>query len=364
MNTQSQTIIDAATQLDTTLDENNSAIDSLNGQLQACTDQGLLDKAQIADLQGKLKLVTADDQSLAAKVLALQSQLAARPLSFNIKSQLPPGIKLLANCQGWFNGADGSKHMANVCQSDDPRTVHNQVLAAHAVGIDGFVVDWYGPQAADFAKPTDRFTQLLAAATAPLGMEFSIMVDAGTFKWATGDHISVLNSALAYIRQKYLPLANYTKIAGKPVLWEFGWANAKMDVSAFAKNNTDLTVLNQTSVAANCAGSYGWVNGFAPSSPQQYIEFYLGKKDAIQIPCIFDGFDDHNPNDPAHSIWDKTAPARKIPYGQWQMCIDEINKAAASGKKCEAVQICTWNDWDERTEMESRFLALAGLKLF
>jgi hypothetical protein len=77
MNTQSQTIIDAATQLDTTLNEKNSAIDSLNGKLQACTYQGLLDKAQITDLQGKLKLVTADDQSLGAQLLAAQAKLAA-----------------------------------------------------------------------------------------------------------------------------------------------------------------------------------------------------------------------------------------------------------------------------------------------
>ncbi|HEV7523027.1 MAG TPA: hypothetical protein VGP89_18135 [Candidatus Angelobacter sp.] len=351
MNQQSQTIIDNATALDNTQVQDKATIDSLNSRVQALT--------------GQLAVVTADDQSLAAQLLKAQQQLAAQGTFFNLKSKLPAGTKLLANCQGWFNGADGTKHMANVCQSDDPRTVRNQVLAAHAVGIDGFVVDWYGPDANDFARPTDRFTKLLAPACAALGMEFSIMIDSGTFKWATGDHISVLNSALAYIRQKYLPMPNYTNIAGKPVIWEFGWSNAKMDVSAFAKANPDLTVLSQYSVPANCSGSYAWVNGFgSPDAPRQYMESYLAKKDAIQIPCIFDGFDDHNPNDPAHSIWDKTAPARKIPYGQWQMCIDEINKAAATGKVFPAVQICTWNDRDERTQMESQFLALAGLKLF
>lgn len=358
MNQQSQTIIDQATSLDSTLTQKQATIDGLTTQHQS--DAGTIQK-----LTEQLKAVTADDNSLAAKVLALQGQIANQGSFFNLKSKLPPGIKLLANCQGWFNGADGSKHMANVCQSDNPQTVHNQVLAAHAVGIDGFVIDWYGPEANDFARPTDRFTQLLAQACSLFGMEFSIMIDSGTFKWASGDHISVLNSAVAYIRSKYLPLSNYTKIAGKPVVWEFSWANAKMDVSAFAKSNPDLTVLSQTNTQPNCAGSYGWVNGFgSPTAPREYIQGYLGKKDALQIPCLFDGFDDTNPNDPAHGIWDKTKPPRIMPYGQWQMCIDEINKAAAAGKQFPAVQICTWNDHDERTEMESKFLALAGLKLF
>lgn len=363
MNQQSQIIIDAATSLDTTLTQNQQTIDSLNGQLQACTDQSLLDKAAIKSLNDKLAAVTADDRSLAAKVLALQAKLDARGMVFNIKSQLPTGIKLLANGQGWFSGADGTKHMANVCQSDDPRTVHNQALAYHAVGITDYVQDWYGPQSADFAPPTDKATQLWSKETAALGMGLSIMLDSGVFKWASGDHISVFNSAIAYIRQKYISLPNYTHIGGKPVIWEFGWAEHGIDIGAVAKANPDLTILTQSRMAGG-AGTYGWVNGLAPDTPQKYMQRYLAQKEAIQIPCLFDGFDDSNPADPAHSRWDKNAPARKIPYGQWQMCIDEINKAAAAGKKFEGVQIVTAGDHDERTEMESRFLALAGLKLF
>lgn len=280
----------------------------------------------------------------------------------NIKSQLPPGTKLLANYMGWFNGADGKKHAANVCQSDDPRTIRAQVLAAHAIGIDGFVVDWYGSDAADFAKPTNAATLLLAAACNQVGMEFSIMIDSGTFKWAA-DKKAALAAGMNYVRQKYFAMPNYSRINGKPIIWEFSWANAKMDVSAFAKNNPDVLMLTQTQTAPGCGGSYGWVKGFgAPDAPQQYMEFYLGKKDTLQIPCLFDGFDDHDPIKTVESRWG--GPARKIAYGQWQMCIDEINKAAAIGKTFPAVQICTWNDWDERTQIESQALTLEGMRLY
>lgn len=280
---------------------------------------------------------------------------------WNLKSNFPNGTKIFANWMGWFNGSDGKKHAANVCQSDDARTVRNQVLAAHSVGIDGFVVDWYGATP-DYAQPTDKATQLLAASCNALGMEFSIMLDAGTFKWASDKNKS-LAAAMSYVRQKYFTQPNYTKITGKPVLWEFGWGNARMDVSAFARNNPDISVLSQTSTMPNCVGSFGWVNGFGSAdAPRKYMEFYLGKNDALQIPCIFDGFDDHDPVKTAQSRWG--GPARTIHYGQWQMCIDEIKKAVAAGKNFPAIQICTWNDYDERTQVESEVLGLEGMRLY
>ncbi len=202
-------------------------------------------------------------------------------------------------------------------------------------------------------------------------MEFSIMIDSGTFKWAA-DKNKALAAGMNYVRQKYFAMPNYSKINGKPIVWEFSWANAKMDVSVFAKNNPDALVLTQTQTAPGCGGSYGWINGgwganngpAAPDAAKKYMEFYLQKKDALQIPCIFDGFDDHDPIKLTQSRWDLAKPARTMSYGQWQMCIDEINKAVASGKKFPAVQICTWNDYDERTQIESQVLALEGMRLY
>jgi hypothetical protein len=356
-----QNIHTAADEVETTLETQASNIASLEQQNSALQEKVDSSDKTIQDLNAKLALVTANDQSLAAKLLAAQAKIASQRTFFNIKSQLPPGTKLLANGQGWFNGADGSKHIANVCQSDDPRTVHNQALAYHAVGITDYVQDWYGPQAADFAQPTDKATQLWGAEAAALGMGISIMLDSGAFKWSRTDFSKLLASDILYIRQKYISLPNYTHIGGKPVIWEFGWAEHGIDIAAIAKANPDLTILTQSRMAGG-AGTYGWVNGFAPSTPQAYMQNYLAQNHPIQIPCIFDGFDDHDPANPANSRWG--GPARKIPYGQWQMCIDEINKAAAAGKKFEGVQLVTVGDHDERTEMESKFLALAGLKLF
>jgi len=280
----------------------------------------------------------------------------------NIKSNFPPGIKIDANWMGWFRGADGKNHAANVCQSDDPRTIRNQVLAASSIGIDSFVVDWYGGGVSDRANPTDNATLLLAPACAQVGMEFSIMLDKGAFK-NSPNKLTALNTAMQYVRAKYFTQPNYTKLNGKFLLWEFGWKENGIDISSWAKANPDVALVSQNNCPIGATGSYAWVNGFAPnSSPQNYMDFYLKRNDPEMIPCIFDGFDDHDPINTTQSRWG--GPARHIPYGQWQVCIDAINKAIASGKKFKRIQICTWNDYDERTQIESQALALEGLRLY
>ena len=280
----------------------------------------------------------------------------------NIKSQLPPGTKLIANWMGWFRGADGKSHAANVCQSDDPRTIRNQVLAAHAIGIDGFSIDWYGGGVNDKAKPTDAATLLLTSACDALGMEYSIMPDKGMFKGAPNP-TTAFNVGIKYIRDKYFPMPGYTKLNGKLLMWEFGWTENKIDITAFAKANPDIALVAQNKVPTGAAGSYAWVNGFAPnSSPLSYMDWYLKRNDPLMIPCLFDGFDDHDPVKTTQSRWG--GPARSIPYGQWQVCVDEITKAVAAGKQFPIVQVCTWNDYDERTQIESQALALARLRLF
>lgn len=282
----------------------------------------------------------------------------------NIKSQLPSGTKLVGNWMGWFKGADGTHHRANVCQSDDPRTVRNQALAMHSVGFDGVVDDWYGGGAADKADPTDKATVLLAKETANLGMEISMMLDKGAFSGAPvgQQRQQVFNAALQYIRAHYFTLPNYSRLNGKPLIWEFGWQEHGIDIASVAKTNPDILILSQSRMAGG-GGTYGWVNGFPPSTPKAYMDWYLSHtQDPIMVPCIFDKFNDANPKDPTKSIWG--GPVRTLAPGLAQMCIDGINKAAAAGKKFPMVQYASWNDVDEQTELESQVLALMGMKLF
>lgn len=278
----------------------------------------------------------------------------------NTKSQLPPGTKLLAQWMGWFQGKDGRKHRAGICQSDSEQTVYEQVRAAHAAGIDGFVLDWYGGG----TQPIAAASLKVANALAKFGMEFSIMLDAGEFKWTSGGagKLPVLNEGMTYLHNRFFPLPNYSKINGKPLVWEFGWRDEGINISEFIISNPDITLAVQNVAVPRTACTFGWVDGFGSmDAPRKYMQSYLGRTDPVMIPPLFDAFDDHNPAIPAQSIWG--GPARRIASGQWQMCLDEINRAYLAGRRFPYVQICTWNDYDEGTQIEPQCLALSGGKL-
>jgi hypothetical protein len=283
-----------------------------------------------------------------------------------------PPIKIYANWMGWFIST-GGKHPAGVCQSDDPSTVRKQIRMAKAIGVDGFIVDWYGNNP-DQAAPTNQATMELMVLCEEENFEFSIMLDSGIFKWqadasTTGviQRNNILNTAMNYVSSKFMTSPAYSKIGGLPVVWEFGLRSNSIDMTAFTKAFPNVLMMYQDTLAAGAnAGSYAWVNGF-PNAGVQYLQNYMSAhaKDLTPVvPCLFWQFDDHDPKAPANSIWG--GPARLID-AQWgdtlTGCVNAVRTALATAKNIPAVQLCTWNDYDERTYFEPIAKALTGTKL-
>jgi len=276
----------------------------------------------------------------------------------NIKSQLPPNVKLLANWVGWFQSQDGTKHRPGIYNSLDPAIIRAQVRSAHAVGIDGFVADWYGQD----AEPINSASLLMANELQDQGMEFSIMLDAGEFKWNNVDlqtKLNLLMKGLHYVEDHFMVMPNYSQIAGKHLLWEFGWGDQGISPGVIQLANKDLLIMQQNKTDIGTTASFGWVDGFGSLlAPQVYVHSYLARTDPVMIPPLFDQFDDHNLKMPTQSVWG--GPARKIASGQWQMCLDLINAAWKAGKRFPAVMIDTWNDYEEGTAIEAQAFKLIG----
>lgn len=283
-----------------------------------------------------------------------------------------PSIKIYANAMFWFQVA-GGKHPAGVCDSQDPETILKQIRMAKAIGVDGFIVDYYGNNP-DQAAPTWQATRELMTLCEEEKFEFSIMLDSGIFKWqadtsATGivQRNNILNSAMTYVVSEFMPSPAYSKIGGMPVVWEFGLRSNNIDMVAFTKAFPSVLMMYQDAVAAGAnVGSYAWVNGF-PNAGIAYLQNYLNihAKDLTPVvPCLFWQFDDHDPKAPANSIWG--GPARLID-AQWgdtlTGCVNAVKSALVNVKNIPAVQLCTWNDYDERTYFEPIAKALTGTKL-
>lgn len=281
---------------------------------------------------------------------------------FSLKSQFP-NTKILANWMGWFQQA-GGKHLAGVCESQDPRTIRNQIAMAKAVGIDGFVIDYYGPN----NNPTHQAAlELMVACEADGEFEFSIMHDSGEYKWASSDpsvRLQTLIADIDFVNVNFATSPRYTQLKGKPLFWEFGWRVTGIDPTAVLAKYPGMQLLLQDSIpdGAPAAGTFAWVNGF-PNAGAAYLGSYLSNRQAIgiKVPCLFWQFDDHDPKAPANSVWGGAARLISPRNGDmWTDCIRLIQGAG----QFPIIQVCTWNDYDERTAIEPIVKGLTATRLF
>lgn len=286
-------------------------------------------------------------------------------MSISIKSFQPTGSNtlFLANWMGWFEGATGVKHLGGVCKSDDPRTIKAQVDMMQAVGIDGAIIDWYGPN----DNPTNQASLMLMTELERRGMKFSIMLDSGIVKWlpAGVDRNAAMVNAINYCKANFVASPAYVQWQGKPLFFEFGTrvAGVGLDVAGLVAKFPELVLAFQDHVLSPGDTTFAWVNGF-PNNGLGYLKNYLDAADpANSIPCVFMGFDDHKASDPTQSVWG--GPARFIDtnYGNtWRGCFELINAKYTTAPKI--IQVATWNDYEERTAIEPIIRGITGTKLY
>src|ERR1700756_1279317 len=164
---------------------------------------------------------TANNTSAADSFLAQSNgNAAAGSVSkVDIHSLLYPGAttKIYAHLLLWFGG---SNHMNVGYSSTDPAQVKRQVQDMISRGIDGVIIDWYGP-----GNSIDQATRLLMAeAEAHPGFTFAIMIDQGAIQWDSCPGCTpqqALIQQLQYIEQTYFPSHAYMTWQVKPVVTNF-----------------------------------------------------------------------------------------------------------------------------------------------
>ena len=96
----------------------------------------------------------------------------------NVHSLLYSGAttKVYAHLLLWFGQ---SNHMSVGYSSTDPAQVTRQINDMISRGMDGVIIDWYGPNSF-----VDQATKLvMAEAEKHPGFTFAIMIDQGAIKW-------------------------------------------------------------------------------------------------------------------------------------------------------------------------------------
>ena len=279
---------------------------------------------------------------------------AANVSKIDVHSLLYSGAdtKVYAHLMLWFGG---SNHMNVGYSSTDPAQVHRQITDMISRGIDGVIIDWYGPN-----NSIDHATKLvMAEAEAHPGFTFAIMVDQGAIQWDSCSGCSpqqALVSQLQYIEQTYFPSKAYMTLQGRPVVTNFNidlsysvdWSAAAQTLASqplflFQNNNGFTHVLS--------GGSYSWVmpttNDYGMAYLNSFYETGLPLKTEETVGASYKGFND------SLASWGSNRIMKQQCAETWLQTFAAVNQLYNSGIQLSALQLVTWNDYEEGTEIES-----------
>ena len=260
--------------------------------------------------------------------------------------------KIFAHMVLWF-GSGG--HMNIGYNSTDPGQVQQQIDDMISRGIDGVVIDWYGPN-----NFIDQATQaVMNEAEKHPGFSFAIMIDGGAIRENSCGGCSpqqTLGNLLQYVAQKYFVSSAYFNIDGQPVVTNFNVdGTGPIDWEAV---NASLPVHprflfqdNEGFGHAMSDGSYSWVMPQASDYGFDYLSSFYGT--GLSFPNIetvgaaYKGFND------SLASWGSGRVINQQCGQTWLQTFSQVNHLYNSGRQLPYLQLVTWNDYEEATEIES-----------
>ena|SRR5579862_83717 len=273
----------------------------------------------------------------------------------DIHTLLYPGAttKIYAHMVLWFGEAS---HMNIGYNSTDPNQVKAQIDDMVSRGIDGVILDWYGP--GNFLD--QAALQIMAQAEAHPGFTFAIMIDKGAIQWYSCGGCSpqqALVNDLQYIEKTYFPSPAYMTMQGKPMITQFNVNLSYPSVnwnSALAEMSTQPVLIfenNDGFTADLTDGSYSWVMPTASDYGLSYLtSFYqagMSHSNVQTLGATYKGFNDK------YASWGSNRVMSQQCGQTWLQTFSEINELYNSGKPLPYLQLVTWNDYEEATELES-----------
>src|SRR5256714_1186352 len=260
--------------------------------------------------------------------------------------------KVYAHLLLWFGG---SSHMSIGYNSTDAAVVHRQITDMISRGIDGVVIDWYGPN-----NSIDDATKLvMAEAEKHPGFTFAIMVDQGAIQWHSCSGCSpqaALINQLQYVEQTYFPSPAYMKSQGKPVITNFNvdlsYSINWDQVTSALSTQPDFWFQNNNGFAhALSGGSYSWVmpttNDYGIGYLTSFYDAGMAKPTEETVGATYKGFND------SFASWGSNRIMGQQCGQTWLQTFSEINSLYNSGRQLPSLQLVTWNDYEEGTEIET-----------
>ncbi len=242
--------------------------------------------------------------------------------------------------------------------SDDPDVLRCQVMLMKLAGIDGVIVDWYGnDEFADYGV-NNRNTEALLPVIRQAGMHFAICYEDQTVPkeiaggvFPASDAVTHGQKLMQWMQTHFFSSPAYLKMDGRPVLLSFGdpYYNDSQWNQLFSVLPQKPLYFTESSLREPTAavGGFDWPqpHGGTQDAFQQQTAFYQRFQGApLCVAAAFPRFDDIYQQAGVGPSYDQ------IEDRQGQTYTDTLTRALQSS--APIVQIVTWNDWGEGTQIE------------
>ncbi|HEY1464475.1 MAG TPA: endo-1,3-alpha-glucanase family glycosylhydrolase [Terriglobales bacterium] len=272
----------------------------------------------------------------------------------DIHSLLYPGAntQIYAELQPWFGD---KRHMQIGYISWDPVQVEKQMEDMISRGVNGVVIDWYGP-----ADPTEPTTLAwFAAAENHPGFKVLIMIDKGAVTLSPCPGCTPQQTMIYltnYVMQHYVTSPAYATSNGRPLITEFDLdLHFTLDwPSIQAATSPNIAWIFENSggfTHADSSGSYAWMNATSTQYGMDYLtNFYNAASKAPQEMTWGAGYKGFNDT---LSSWTLNRVVSQQCGQTWLATFDKLNTYYNSSKQLPVLQLVTWNDYEEATEIET-----------
>ena len=237
--------------------------------------------------------------------------------------------------------------------SSDPDVLECHVLWMKLAGIDGVIFDWYGPDDYLDYGVLHRNCEAMLPYLRRAGLKFAVcyedqsvkhMIEGGRLR--PDQTVEHGQKVMRWLEANWFAEPNYLRVDGRPLLMVFGpqfYQNSQWP-QLFMPLPAPPTFLTLHERKAGAQGAFDWPLPQTKNGLQAVDRFYARATDwPISVPVAFARFDD---------IY---AAAGLTSYGEiadddGQTYRAMLRRALQSG--APVVQIATWNDWGEGTQIE------------
>lgn len=264
----------------------------------------------------------------------------------------------------WWSGTHKGSSINVGYNSNDPAYIRNMLASVAGRGVNGLIVDWYGPT----DNTTPWWNTIVSYFPGARSLKFAIMVDAGMLSEPCKqcNNQQTLLAGLAYMQSHYFSNSQYLTDGEKQVVFDFGmtavtginWTRIQNDYPNIKWIHLDNATSPSGFAITESAGSFLWVD--PPPYPTREAQAAMSKPDyfysnaknyptKIVFGGAFAGFDN------SLAAWNHGQP-QYIPQNcgaTWLATFAKINNYYSSTHQLPYLQLITWNDYEEGTEVET-----------